>query len=275
MNKKKLVTLCMVFSMIAILAIGGTIAYFTDTDSASNQFTTGNVAIDLTEAVVIPNENGDLVPDGDKRNDVGEDDGDSIYNYGNVYPGQYVTKDPTITNEGTESVYMAAIVTVTSAGNLHTYSMNPDGTPRYLLGVSEDFDNIDVAKMVQLERGGEEVKVISGGLADEDAVATDYHGFFAYEGDSYVVYQDPHKEDNTYVLYFFIKDTKYPGEEVTLFERINFDYSWNHDQMEEFKDLAITIDAYATQAYGFEDDDCLDAMLAAFPEAFSIFAPQN
>ena len=49
MNKKKLLTLAMVISMVAILVVGGTIAYFTDTDEATNTFTTGNVEIDLIE----------------------------------------------------------------------------------------------------------------------------------------------------------------------------------------------------------------------------------
>ncbi|MBQ7860407.1 MAG: hypothetical protein IJ347_09795 [Faecalibacterium sp.] len=49
MNKKKILVLAMTLSMVAILAIGGTIAYFTDTDIQTNVFTTGNVKIDLFE----------------------------------------------------------------------------------------------------------------------------------------------------------------------------------------------------------------------------------
>ncbi|MBR5547714.1 MAG: SipW-dependent-type signal peptide-containing protein [Clostridia bacterium] len=47
--KKKIVSMVMVFAMIAALAIGGTLAYFTDTDSATNTFTVGNVEIRLNE----------------------------------------------------------------------------------------------------------------------------------------------------------------------------------------------------------------------------------
>ena len=49
MNKRKILTLAMALCMVAILAIGGTLAYFTDTDSATNVFTTGKVNIDLIE----------------------------------------------------------------------------------------------------------------------------------------------------------------------------------------------------------------------------------
>ena len=52
MNKKKLLTLAMVLSMVAILVVGGTIAYFTDTDKETNTFTTGDVEIDLKENFV-------------------------------------------------------------------------------------------------------------------------------------------------------------------------------------------------------------------------------
>ena len=49
MNKRKIVLLATALCMIAILAIGGTLAYFTDTDSETNTFTVGNVKIDLKE----------------------------------------------------------------------------------------------------------------------------------------------------------------------------------------------------------------------------------
>ena len=49
MSKRKILVLALSLSMVAILAIGGTLAYFTDTDSATNTFTVGNVKIDLIE----------------------------------------------------------------------------------------------------------------------------------------------------------------------------------------------------------------------------------
>ena len=45
MNKRKLLTLALTLCMIAILAIGGTLAYFTDTDVNKNVMTVGNVQI--------------------------------------------------------------------------------------------------------------------------------------------------------------------------------------------------------------------------------------
>ena len=49
MNKKKILVLAVSVALIAILAIGGSLAYFTDTDEATNTFTLGNVKIALQE----------------------------------------------------------------------------------------------------------------------------------------------------------------------------------------------------------------------------------
>ena len=49
MNKRKTLALALTLCMVAILAIGGSLAYFTDTDEATNTFTLGNVKIDLQE----------------------------------------------------------------------------------------------------------------------------------------------------------------------------------------------------------------------------------
>lgn len=49
MNKRRIMTLALAVCMVAILAIGGSLAYLTDTDAQTNVFTTGNVYIDLWE----------------------------------------------------------------------------------------------------------------------------------------------------------------------------------------------------------------------------------
>ena len=49
MNKRKTLALALTLCMVAILAIGGSLAYFTDTDEETNTFTLGNVKIDLKE----------------------------------------------------------------------------------------------------------------------------------------------------------------------------------------------------------------------------------
>jgi len=55
MSKKKIVSLCLVVCLLAIAAMG-TLAYFTDEDSKTNTFTTGDVQIEVRE------ENADGTP---------------------------------------------------------------------------------------------------------------------------------------------------------------------------------------------------------------------
>ena len=101
MNKKKILAFAMVLSMIAILAIGGTIAYFTAEDSAENVFTVGNVEIELTE------------PNWDNQGSV---DGE------NAYPGEPLAKDPTVTNIGNNPCFVRIKVSGLNVLQIHSLS---------------------------------------------------------------------------------------------------------------------------------------------------------
>ena len=47
--KKKITALCLCVALLAVAVVGASLAYFTDTDKATNTFTVGNVKIDLIE----------------------------------------------------------------------------------------------------------------------------------------------------------------------------------------------------------------------------------
>ena len=47
--KKKITALCLCVALLAVAIVGASLAYFTDTDNATNTFTVGNVKIDLIE----------------------------------------------------------------------------------------------------------------------------------------------------------------------------------------------------------------------------------
>ena len=78
--KKKILAMCLCVAMLAIAIVGGTLAYFTDTDTETNVFTTGDVDIDLIE--VFDAENAKLLP------------------------GIDIQKEVTIENTGSESAYV-------------------------------------------------------------------------------------------------------------------------------------------------------------------------
>ena len=48
--KKKITALCLCVALLAVAVVGASLAYFTDTKSATNTFTVGNVKIDLIES---------------------------------------------------------------------------------------------------------------------------------------------------------------------------------------------------------------------------------
>lgn len=83
--KKKIVALCLVVALAATAIIGGTLAYFTDNDAKTNTFTVGNVDITLTE----PNWEGSGSQDAPE-----------------VYPGEALAKDPTVTNDGANPCFV-------------------------------------------------------------------------------------------------------------------------------------------------------------------------
>lgn len=77
--KKKITALCLCISLIAIAVIGGTMAYFTDTDEETNTFTVGNVKIELVEKnedgtpftqnqILMPGEENGIVKDVSVKN---------------------------------------------------------------------------------------------------------------------------------------------------------------------------------------------------------------
>lgn len=83
--KKKLTAVALVVCMLAIMLVGASLAYFTDTDEATNTFTMGKVDIKLTE----PTWN-EKTPNGAK-----------------LMPGTVIDKDPTITAvENSEDAYL-------------------------------------------------------------------------------------------------------------------------------------------------------------------------
>jgi len=85
MSKKKLLLLVSVL-LLVVGSVVGTLAYFTDSDAATNTFAIGKVAISMTESNVdqdIP-DGATEAPDRDMANDY------------HLIPGSTYTKDPTI-----------------------------------------------------------------------------------------------------------------------------------------------------------------------------------
>ena len=143
--KKKLTAIFLCVALVAIAIVGASLAYFTDTKSATNTFTVGNVKINLIESKLHREGNdnsGDLtLPDpthkvvaGDGMkyvatghtmftNDEIKDDAE-IYateylavKGENMVPGRGVAKCPYVINTGANDAYIRIRVMVPSAAN--------------------------------------------------------------------------------------------------------------------------------------------------------------
>ena len=113
--KKKIISLCLVVALLAIAIVGGTLAYFTDDDSAVNVMTTGTVSIIQNER--FDAQNAKLIPSVEDAN------GDPTNNV--------IEKVVTVTNDGSEDAYIRTFILCEA---------NQDAKTDY---VSTDFVNFD------------------------------------------------------------------------------------------------------------------------------------
>lgn len=104
-RKALLLSLCAVLLVVA--SVMGTMAYLTSSDTVTNTFTVGSVAIKLDEAKA--NTDGTLVPNADRVK----------ANSYKLLPGHTYNKDPMVTVlKGSESSYVKMTVTFSKAAEL-------------------------------------------------------------------------------------------------------------------------------------------------------------
>lgn len=82
-NKKRIIFIAAV--LVLLLGVGGVSAYFTSTDNATNQWTVGDVTIELLE------EEYDKVPETERQN---------------ITPNKVFIKDPVVKNVGTNDAFV-------------------------------------------------------------------------------------------------------------------------------------------------------------------------
>ena len=139
--KKKIIAICLCLALAAIAVVGASLAYFTDTKSATNTFTVGNVKIELIESTYhrtgndnagdtsVPDpahkasgmeyvtDNWDVFTDEEIQADAEKYD-DYIGKRGeNLVPGRNVVKCPYVINTGANDAYVRIRVMIPSAAN--------------------------------------------------------------------------------------------------------------------------------------------------------------
>ena len=143
--KKKLTALCLCVALLAVAVVGASLAYFTDTKSATNTFTVGNVKIDLIESKFHRegNDNSGDTTIPDPTHKVTADDNMKYVTTGhtmftdaeikadaetyqndylavkgaNMVPGRGVAKCPYVVNTGANDAYIRIRVMIPSAAN--------------------------------------------------------------------------------------------------------------------------------------------------------------
>ena len=134
--KKKALTLCLAVALAATAVVGGTMAYFTDTDDAVNVFTFGNVKIRQdewqrdpeTKAIEAFEDDKNVFPAVLSKLDKGDITVDGYSFKIRSLEGNYVDKIVNVTNEGTEKAYVRTIIAVPSM-NGYDDSLNATENP--------------------------------------------------------------------------------------------------------------------------------------------------
>ena len=140
--KKKVTALCLCVALLAVAVVGASLAYFTDTKSATNTFTVGNVKIDLIESrfhrTGSDNSGDTSLPDPTTKasgmefvpddwtiftnDEIKADAKTYMTDYlavkgKNMVPGRGVAKCPYVVNTGANDAYIRIRVMIPSAAN--------------------------------------------------------------------------------------------------------------------------------------------------------------
>lgn len=133
---KKIVLAVASLGLVATMAVGGTLAYFTDTDAKKNEFVLGKVDISLVEDTK------------DLKAEKLEDE--SGINYSNVMPGDELDKNVDVkVNEDSRNAYIAVKINVVG-----DFTENEETVAAPTVDVKEDW--IEVAEGFYVYKEAEE-----------------------------------------------------------------------------------------------------------------------
>lgn len=250
MNKQKIIKFNLYMSVILLcillaMLVATTIAYFSNMKQVTNTFKSGSVDLVLSEAAVRRTDSGDLVEDVSQRRIFGNVDA-TFNDYGHVYPGQSIFKDPTITNTGSNYEWIAAKVIFTDG----------EGNLTKIMGY-EGYEDIDIEML------------LSGGLLDETVHFGLWNGIedVCYN-DRYAMIQIADARAGVYEFIFLMLSPVKPGDSVVVFDHVTFPSEWGNQEMQQLSELTIHVQAFGVQLTDM--DNCLDAMTTAFPEHFKL-----
>lgn len=235
MNKRKILSLAMALSIVAIMAVGATLAYFTDTDAAKNVFTVGNVSIIQHEK---------------------DSDGEAFVDNQKLYPATGYTKEATelgIDLFKEDQNWIDKVVTVENDGSeeayvrtLFAFKMLKDGE-KYL----DPVDAFDTHALYMVYCAGRDAAGFVYPTNANDGVAMgQYYGsgkdYCAVEigGDLYVIAE-----------YYYNYESKIAAGQTThpSLLQVGLESTVTNEQAAYFKDFEILVVSQAVQTEGFTD----------------------
>lgn len=270
--KKRILLTTASVVLLGAFAVGGMLAYLTDTDEVTNTFTVGNVLIDLTE----PN-----YPGNDKTTD--------------IVPNQEIKKDPKVTNTGKNDaiVFMKVTVPVKSVA-----TANADGTltegrtdsNQLVQKTQELFTMNGTLGVVNNSQHKFNLDTDSAGrgwveLTDKEQTSADgitWTDFTAYSETGKYYYAD----GVLYRTYIFgyntvlkpedDKTTEYVDESctTTIFDTVTF-LNIVEGQITSGTQLDIKVDAYAIQADYINNIDTSDLNADTLSMIYDVYVKQN
>ena len=236
--KKKILALGLCVAMLAIAVIGGSLAYFTDTDQATNVMVTGNVSIiqneqqrskDNVNTLEAFEDGKPLYPaTGDSNRDGKIDTGyqDSIHgdtfvdengktqtieminrpNEKNVFSlnNNVVDKIITVTNDGNNEAYVRTLIAFEIPTMEDAKDIYGDNVPNYVTPLDKDGKYVDVVNMAHflytvMHEGATEGKGYTLPLEDED----------------YIIIEDTSGVAYLVTEYYYKNDSKLASKETT------------------------------------------------------------
>ncbi|MBQ8288708.1 MAG: hypothetical protein IJX76_08075 [Clostridia bacterium] len=253
-------------ALAATIAIGGTLAYLTwGMETKSNIFTVGDVDIVLKEDTKVIGEGGTVVSD------------ENGATYTNIMPGDYLKKEVSVTNVGTNPAYVAVTVTLNNADKINAaidavyeekgytaeevqamydyifdgwginYNPRPGaagindarGVIDGTYGLPENTMKVDFAKTTNVSTLIGATNWFIAGREKAGQYWVD--GPAAFDG---YYTADMEEYEICYTYYIYLES----DESTTLFNGLNVPAQFDRDQMQMFDGLTIDIDACAIQA---------------------------
>lgn len=246
MSKKKLTIGILSICMISALAIGGTLAFLTDSEKVTNTFSMGDLDISIDE----PHWNDEGTPDDPTTTDTDEStpgDGEDLT------PGDTKVKDPTVKAEVNDS-YMRVVMNVIDKDSGEVIT---DTERLNLILQTIRYDNSYDAEGDPATTGinpSEKYKLAD--LADYPTVNTDF------------TLDNAKSTAGTYCYNY--NEILKEGETAVLFTNVVIPTDWDQDELEVLGQYKIEVYAQAIQTDNFADADEAFAALDAEIEAGTV-----